>query len=186
MINVGSYSRWSGFVLTFMFLLGCESLPTDDSAKTPVDCPPLSNSVATLGEVEWVTINPQGIRQKARVDTGAQTTSVGVLNPRRFERDGERWVAFTIKDRDSGKETVIKRPIKRIAKIKRHNAESVERLVVELMLSMGSISEETEVSLADREKFEFPVLIGRNFLEGAAVVDVSRKFVTLEQQPEKK
>ncbi len=48
---------------------------------------------------------------------------------------------------------------------------------------MGSINEVTEVSLADREKFEFPVLIGRNFLEGEAVVDVSRKFVTLEQPP---
>jgi hypothetical protein len=186
MINLVKCSRWGALAAVSVLMLGCETLSTpEDTITAPADCPPLSDGVATLGEVEWVTINPQGIRQKARIDTGAQTTSIGALNPQRFERDGERWVAFTIKDRDSGQETVIKRPIKRVAKIKRHNAESVERFVVELTLSMGSISEVTEVSLADREKFEFPVLIGRNFLEGEAVVDVSRKFVTLDQQTKK-
>ncbi len=187
MINLVSCGRRAALVVALILIVGCETLSTPEgTVKVPTDCPPLNDSVATLGEVEWVTINPQGIRQKARIDTGAQTTSIGALNPQRFERDGERWVAFTIKDRDSGQETVLKRPIKRVAKIKRHNAESVERFVVELTLSMGSISEVTEVSLADREKFEFPVLIGRNFLEGEAVVDVSRKFVTLEPQSETK
>jgi len=161
-------------------LTGCGTL-----SKGP-DCPPITNATTNqasiVGEVEWVSVEPESIRQKARIDTGAQTTSIGVIAQQKFERDGENWIAFTIKNRQTGKETELKRPITRIVKIKRHNAPSVERYVVQLDLKLGSLAQATEVSLADREQFEFPVLIGRNFLDGMATVDVSKKFTALEKK----
>ncbi|GAA5316388.1 MAG: ATP-dependent zinc protease [Candidatus Pelagadaptatus aseana] len=141
-------------------------------------CPPVDGR-NVIGEVEWVSVMPEGLRQKARIDTGAQTTSIGVIATQRFERDGKPWVSFAVKDRETGKMIEMKRPLVRIAKIKRHNAEPLERLVVSLDLTMGDIAQTAEVTLADREQFEFPVLIGRNFLDGAAVVDVSKKFLKL-------
>jgi hypothetical protein len=168
-----------GLILLSALLTGCGTL-----SKGP-DCPPVSNANANqasiIGEIEWVSIEPESIRQKARIDTGAQTTSIGVIAQQKYERDGEDWIAFTIKNRQTGEETELKRRITRIVQIKRHNAPSVERYVVKLDLKLGSLSQATEVSLADREQFEFPVLIGRNFLDGMASVDVSKKFTALEK-----
>lgn len=167
-----------------LLLVGCETVTkVPDPTVAAPDCPPVGK-IAHVGEVEWVTVAPEAIRQKARIDTGAQTTSIGVIKQQRFERDGDAWVAFTIRNRESGEEVDMKRPLKRTARIKRHNAESVERYVVILDLQLGDLNIPTEVTLADREQFEFPVLIGRNFLDGIAVVDVSKKFMAL--NPEQK
>jgi len=45
-----------------------------------------------------------------------------------------------------------------------------------MALVLGSISQHILVTLNDRERFDFPVLIGRNFLRGTAVVDVDRAY----------
>jgi hypothetical protein len=42
---------------------------------------------------------------------------------------------------------------------------------------MGELEEIIEVTLSDRSDFEFPILIGRNFLTDNAIVDVSKQFV---------
>ena len=175
-INEGTRSFIS-LMLLGSLLTGCGTL-----SKGP-DCPEPPTQASIIGEIEWVSVEPESIRQKARIDTGAQTTSIGVIAQQKFERDGENWVSFTIKNRQTGKETELKRPISRLVKIKRHNAPSVERYVVKLDLKLGSLAQTTEVSLADREQFEFPVLIGRNFLDGMATVDVSKKFTALETKP---
>ncbi len=41
-----------------------------------------------VGEVEWVTIEPPGFVLNARIDTGAQSSSIHAENLTQFERDG--------------------------------------------------------------------------------------------------
>ena len=41
---------------------------------------------------------------------------------------------------------------------------------------MGEVTRLVEVNLADRTGFEYPLLIGRDFLRDVAVVDVSEKY----------
>ena len=150
---------------------------TETATVTPIMSPA---NLSFLGEVEYAIISPEGVRQKARIDTGAQTTSIGITSHELFERDGKTWVLFTIKRPNSDELLKIKRPLMRRARIKRHDASSVRRPVVQLTLSVGDISQDIEVTLAERDEFEYPVLIGRNFLDGKAIVDVSRKFLTLD------
>lgn len=137
--------------------------------------------VRVIGQVEYVDIMPAGIRQKARIDTGAETTSIGAQNIQQFERDGRRWVKFKVYY--GGEEDVVEfvKPMERRVLIKRHGTENVERPVVKMRLAIGSIEQELEVSLADRLQFQYPVLIGRNFLDGKVLVDVSRKFLMLDK-----
>ncbi|WP_369821267.1 RimK/LysX family protein [Oleiphilus sp. HI0080] len=45
---------------------------------------------------------------------------------------------------------------------------------------MGNIEMRTEVNLNDRSEFVYPLLIGRSFLEGHAVVDTSQRFMMLD------
>ncbi|UTW45631.1 ATP-dependent zinc protease [bacterium SCSIO 12696] len=130
-----------------------------------------------VGSVERVTVDPPGVKLRARIDTGAETTSLHADPIVRFERDGKRWVRFTVQQGPDAEPMVLERPVERRVRIKRHDAESQRRYVVKLWLKLGEIEENVEVTLTDRSEFEFPLLVGRNWLTDTAVVDVSRRYV---------
>lgn len=131
-----------------------------------------------IGEVEPVTIKKVGFTMAARIDTGAQTSSLNAQDITPFERDGKRWVKFTVTDSKSGKSAEIKSKLSRTVEIKRHGGDPIERPVVKLRTVLGAVEQVREFSLADRSSFEYPILIGRNFLNGGFIVDVSRKNST--------
>ena len=155
--------------------------PEVEDVKPVVEDIKPESDMKIIGQVEYVDIIPEGIRQKGRIDTGAETTSLGVANIQFFERDGHDWVKFNVVHRITGKVTEFAKPIERMVLIKRHGAENIERPVVNMTLAIGSIEHVLEVSLTDRSKFEFPVLIGRNFLDGKIAVNVSHKFLMLDK-----
>lgn len=131
-----------------------------------------------VGEAEYVYIADINKRLRARIDTGATTSSLNATNIQRFERDGKKWVKFTIPYPDGTESPLIEKPLKRDALIKRHGAQSQQRPIVMLRVRIGSINTVSEFSLTDRSNFKFPVLIGRSLLEGKAAVDVSREYIT--------
>ena len=67
-----------------------------------------------IGEVELVQVVPVGVTKKARIDTGATTTSIDAQDIVLFERDGKKWVKFKF----AGKE--IEKKLMGIVSIKRH------------------------------------------------------------------
>ena len=142
----------------------------------------INSSLLIIGAVEYVTITDKDLRLKARIDTGAQTSSIGVDSVQMFERDGERWVMFTIKDRNTQKIESFKRALKRNVRIKQHEQSPDRRQVVEMTLSLGTITRKVEVTLNNRDDFKYPLLIGRNFLDAEAVVDVSRRYLMLDKE----
>ena len=131
-----------------------------------------------IGEIENVTFKSKDLRLKARIDTGATTSSIGALDLQPFERDGKKWLRFTVKDPVIERFVDFERPVVRIAEIKRHGAEAQKRPVVKMKVMLGDVEMEREFSLTDRSKYTFPVLIGRNVLSGKFLVDVNRKFAT--------
>jgi len=58
--------------------------------------------------------------------------------------------------------------------IKRHGTSPSIRPVVIMSLGLGSVTKKIEVSLTDRSKFDYPILIGRNFLIDNFIVDVAK------------
>lgn len=129
-----------------------------------------------IGQMEYVYLPSIKTTFKARVDTGATTTSIHALNIKEFERDGQRWVSF---DFVKKKEKVaMQLPISRVINIKRHETKNQKRYVVKMRLNLSKSSQVIDVSLTNRGNFTFPVLIGRNFLNGIAIVDVSRRYTS--------
>lgn len=158
--------------------------PISSAPKKPITVLPPNNITGAqyiLGQVEYVDILPQAIRQKARIDTGAETSSIDAYDIETFERDGKRWVKFKVRFRDTERVVEFKEPVVRTVLIKSHEEESVRRFVVKLKLAIGSIEKTLEVNLAERSHFEYPVLIGRNFLDAGIIVDVSHKYLMLDR-----
>ncbi|MCQ3827927.1 ATP-dependent zinc protease [Microbulbifer elongatus] len=138
---------------------------------------PVAKDKLVLGSEEYFVIEPGALRLKALVDTGAATCSLSVGDMTPFERDGNDWVRFNLSDGGDAEPLKIELPIKRHVRVARPGFERQRRPVVNMSLSIGEVTHMVEVNLVERGEFEFPLLVGRNFLKDAAVVDVSRKLV---------
>lgn len=145
-----------------------------------------------LGFVEWVVMSDTGLRLKARMDTGAKTSSLHAVNVEEFKRDDQKWVKFHIpladhKDQpvenesDIGHEEVIlelERPVERTVLIKRKGAPSQRRYVVVMDFCIAGTSHEAQFSLTDRGNFTYPVLLGRRFMsDDNILIDSAESFV---------
>lgn len=123
-----------------------------------------------VGGIETLHILPFDMPFHARMDTGAETSSIDAHNIRPFERDGEKWISFDITNRKDGITKHFEKPVKRKTTIVR-TGEQERRYVVHLDIKMGNELIDAEFSLNDRSKFEYQVLVGRNIINGRFIID---------------
>lgn len=130
-----------------------------------------------LGREESVLVEPSGIILRARIDTGAETSSIDARDIKEFERDGEKWVRFSLIDRKTNKPYKLEKKVLRRVNIIQSSLDGKydRRVVVKLKIRVGDFSDLSEFTLTDRDHMDFPVLIGRSFLQDIALVDVSAK-----------
>lgn len=159
-----------------LILAGCQN--AEKPAIVPAIVPAAQKTTEVkmplniIGAVEPIYILPMKSAFEARIDTGATTSSLDVDEMNEFERDGEKWVSFTIKNRRSGEIYTFEKPILKNVRIKRID-DKEHRIKVLMPVSFGGEKFVSEFTLAKREKFEYQVLIGRNILSGRAIVDTS-------------
>lgn len=131
-----------------------------------------------LGWVENVALMPEGIVLEAKMDTGATTSSLNALNKETFERDGKEWIAFDMIDpNDESNMIRLEREITRHVRIIRHSGNHQRRPVVEMGLCMGDVYRKEEVSLIDRTALSYQLLVGRNHMAGAILLDSRDKYL---------
>lgn len=131
------------------------------------------------GWVEFVQLHldDQPLTLKAKLDTGAKSSSLDATDITPFERDGEPWVRFRINRSGLQQAPVIEQPVVRYVAIKRHSGPNDRRPVIRLPLCLGDELRTVEVNLTDRGRFIYPLLLGRKALAGLAVVDPARTFM---------
>ncbi len=128
-----------------------------------------------VGWVEKVRIYPGDLLLAAKLDSGAEYCSLDARNITFFRQGKANWVRFEV-GTHAGKTVTLERPVIRQATIKRHFAGSQKRPVISLGICLGGFYKETEVNLVDRSGFQYPMLIGRKFMEGSLLIDPSRKY----------
>ncbi|MCB1800610.1 MAG: ATP-dependent zinc protease [Gammaproteobacteria bacterium] len=149
-------------------LLG--SLPGNALARTTPDETP-----AVIGWVEQVTLTESALSLQAKVDTGADVSSVHTDSLRYFSRDGSPWVEFMLRA-DDGRSRQMQQPVVRFASIKLKTTGVQRRPVVRLGVCVGDRYRVTEFNLSQRGAFTYPVLLGRSFLAGHYLVDPAAKY----------
>ena len=133
-----------------------------------------------IGWVENVGVSSSNAIVKAKIDTGADSSSLHCECITPYERDGEQWVKFTITDID-GQSISYEKKILRTTKVKRHFGEVQERIVVRMGICIGDQYGETDVSLVDRSGFNYSLLIGRKYLKNKFIVDPGETFMSSPQ-----
>ena len=166
-------------VVAVLIAAGC-CRRAGETERAPEAAVPVATTdlpLGIIGETEVIHLPEFSVPFEARIDTGATTSSIDAREIRTFERDGKKWVSFVIASRTGKQTRKYELPVVRTVRIKRHNAEPIERFSVMMTFRIGHLTLEREFTLSDRAKFQYPVLIGRNVITGIAAVDPSRRNV---------
>ena len=135
-----------------------------------------------VGRSEWIGLPEVGTYLEARIDSGAEMSSLSATEITPFERDGEDWVRFKLglNDEDSVIESKrdewIEAPVERRVRAAQANGEA-SRPVIRLLLTLGPLRESVEFTLDDRTHLDSPALLGRRFLMDITIVDVARRHI---------
>jgi hypothetical protein len=153
-------------------LLLCLPAPSVLAAQPPI-----------VGWIERVRLGADGLIVAAKLDTGADTSSLHAENLRREKRADGEWVAFDVVG--AGGETVrLEHKVVRIARIKRDSAPAQKRPVIMMGVCLGNLYALTEVNLTDRGQFNYEMLVGRSFLARRFAVDSARTYTVEPACPE--
>lgn len=128
----------------------------------------------TVGWIERVKLGADGLIVAAKLDTGADTSSLHAENIRWEKRADGDWVAFDVTGA-AGEKTRFEHKVVRIARIRqRDSAPAQKRPTIVMGVCLGNVYQLTEVNLTDRSRFNYEMLIGRSFLAGRFAVDSAR------------
>jgi hypothetical protein len=140
-----------------------------------------------IGWREWVLLpNLLSLPIKAKIDTGARTSSIHSFGTRRFSDGGAPHVEFLLHPLQGQETPEISciAPIKDERWVKSSNGESEFRIVIETSARLGKIVWPIELTLADRDVMGFRMLLGREALRRRFLVDSGRSYRLSDRHPE--
>jgi len=137
-----------------------------------------TRDLVILGWVEPVYLTDPGVKVKAKLDSGAETSSLDARIVKKFRKDGKRWVRFALTDPKTGEEHVLVRERVRTIGVVQHEGENQVRPTVMMQMCIANRLLDVEVSLIDRSEFSYRVLLGRRALKSFALIDPGNTNLT--------
>lgn len=133
-----------------------------------------------IGGEEWCAFPALHIPAiKARVDSGAKTSTIHASNIHKFTRKGEKWVSFEVYPiQDTRRITIrCKARIIDYRNVKSSSGISEKRYVIQSVLRIGNYQWPIELTLANRDSMGFRMLLGREAMENRVFVDPANSFL---------
>ena len=120
-----------------------------------------------IGSDEWCVFKKLGIPAiKARVDSGAKTSSIHATNIEIFTKEGVDWVRFEVDPIQDDPNILVKCEAKllRSKMVKSSMGASEERLMIRTPLTIGEDTFTVKLTLASRDSMNYRMLLGREAL----------------------
>ena len=134
----------------------------------------MSGNKIILGSEEWCALPSLSIPAiKARVDSGAKTSSIHAFNINGFRRNGEPWVSFEVYPLQKSRRVAIRCEAAVVDKrsVKSSSGISEKRFVIEVAMTLGDQTWNVEMTLANRDSMGYRMLLGREAMVGRVLVD---------------
>lgn len=132
-----------------------------------------------IGSEEWCAFPDLALPAiKARVDSGAKTSSIHAFNIHPFRRNGQSWVSFEVHPLQNNRRIVVRceKPILARRSIKSSSGSSESRYVISSPMKLGDETWDVQLTLANRDSMGYRMLLGREAMENRVVIDPSRSF----------
>lgn len=132
-----------------------------------------------IGGEEWCVFEELGIPAiKARVDSGAKTSSIQANNVKVYNKGSEEWVRFEVNPIQENRSVTItcEAPLVDRRTVKSSVGISEERLVVKTAIKLGDNIHSVELTLANRDTMEYRMLLGREALNQRYIVNPAESY----------
>ena len=152
------------------------------TTPTSPDSEPVSEPGAAqvvVGWREWVALPQAGVDWvKAKIDTGARSSSIHAFDLEVFAQDDREWVRFSIhpwqRSDDAAHELTL--PLLDRREVRSSNGQTEQRYAVAMDVTLAGRTITTVMTLSNRDEMGFRMLIGREALERGFLVDSSRSY----------
>ena len=137
------------------------------------------SALPVIGWREWVGLPDLGIPWiKAKVDTGARSSSLHVLGIAEFERDGVPWLRFEAHpvQRKRTQSVVAEAMLLEFRSVRSSSGTAERRPVIVTNIALMGRTWPVELTLAARDQMGFRMLLGRQALRGRFLVDAGRSY----------
>jgi len=138
-----------------------------------------------LGWREWLALPSFGIGAiKAKLDTGARTSSLCVLELETFARDGLLHARFLVRPRRrGGRQIECVAPVVDRRPVTDSGGHTSERWFIRTDVMLGNARFEADINLTDRRAMLFPLLLGRSALDGRFLIDPALSYTCAKPSP---
>lgn len=142
--------------------------------------PTRARALPVVGWREWVSLPelcPDPV--KAKIDTGARTSSLHAFNLKMVERAEDAVVAsFEVhpKQGSSAPSYRVEVPVRGFRDVRSSSGHLERRPVITAQIGVGDQRFEIEITLTARDEMGFRMLLGRSALRRRFVVDPGRSF----------
>lgn len=129
-----------------------------------------------VGSAEWCALPEMNIPAiKARIDSGAKTSSLHAVNIHPFKREGAEWVSFEVHPLQNNRKIVLRHeaPVVDIREVKNTSGISEKRYTIRERMVLGENEWEIDITLANRDAMGYRMLLGREAMEGRILIDPS-------------
>ena len=154
--------------------------PTDRFADGFKNMTAIENQKLTVGWREWVALPDLNIPAiKAKIDTGAKTSSLHAFDIEVFRADGGQKVRFGIHPLQRNTDIVLycEADIKERRTVTDSGGHREERYVIFTTLSLGDYRWPIEMTLARRYNMKYRMLLGRSALHGRFLIDLDKSYM---------
>ena len=127
-----------------------------------------------VGSEEWCGLPLLGLPAvKARVDSGAKTSSLHAFNIRKFTRNRDTWVSFEIHPLQKNDELIVRCEAQVVDRrtVKSSSGTAERRYVVKTNITLADQTFEAELTLTNRDSMGYRMLLGREAMSGRMIVD---------------
>jgi hypothetical protein len=139
-----------------------------------------SPDLPVIGWREWVALPDLGVESiKAKIDTGARSSTIHAFDVEVLERRGKRYASFEVHPEQRSARGAVRAQMEIVdqRRVRSSTGHSQERLVVLMPIRLMGETWTSEVTLARRDQMGFRMLLGREALRGRFVIDPSRSFL---------
>ena len=141
-----------------------------------------------LGWREWMALPDLALPAiKAKVDTGAKTSSLHAFEIGAYQNNGIDMVRFLIHPIQRNQHFFVEchAPIHDYREVSDSGGHREMRYVIETRLALGSASWNIELTLTNRDTMMFRMLLGRQGMNERALVDPAASYLTGKLNPKK-
>jgi hypothetical protein len=142
-------------------------------------------SLVAIGWREWVALPELGIdRIKAKVDTGARTSSLHASRITAVDVDGTPHIRFEVHpyQRSSRITVTAVAPLLGYRHVRSSSGHGADRPVVTTTVELMGQRRAIELTLVARDEMGFRMLLGREAIRGAFAVDTGRSYLGNKQE----